>query len=123
MIPKISIITAPDIIFNQAHTLLLVQPAQDLRIAAEQYCMSKECSINAYIFTDTDTDIRWLLTVAKIVDYVIVDMDNCNQCVTHFMSYLLSIPNTYYRTTHEVAPWKLINQNRFYDFPDFERED
>ena len=122
MNPRIKIITAPDIVFDQAESLLVVQPNQDLQLKVDEYCSNSKDSINLYVFTNNDTDIKWLLTVAKFADNILIDVDNCTHSVGQFLSYLLSNPNTYYRTTHMTGPWDLLNQNRFFDFPNIERE-
>lgn len=122
MTSTVKVITSPDILFDQTKSVLVVQPGPDLKKKLEEYLAETNTNVNVYIFSDADTDIKWLLTVAKIANYVILDIDNASSLVAHFMSYLVSFSNTYYKTEHMKAPWDLLNQNRFYDFPNFESE-
>lgn len=118
----IKIVTAPDILFEQARTLLVVCPSATLKEQTEKYLESVEDDVNVYLFTEADTDIKWLLTVANMADYKLIDVDNCSEKVSHFLSYLLTIPNTYYKNEHLKVDWKLINKNRFFDFPNLTKE-
>jgi hypothetical protein len=114
---KIKIITVPDIMFDQAESLLVIAPGADLKNHVQDYAVSFDNHLNIYVYTGLENDIKWLLTVAKTVDNVLIDIDNCPDDVIQFLSYLLSFPNTYYRTVNMRAPWDLLNKNRFYDFP------
>lgn len=118
---KIKVITAPDLIFDQATSITVICPATDLKESVEEFALNYKGSINIFYFSNSDSDLQWLLTVANISDYILIDIDNCTESVSHFLSYILSIPNTYYRTSFMKAPWDLINKNRFYDFPTLER--
>lgn len=120
---KIKIITEPDIIFDQAVSILVITPSNDLKSNLQNFLLNSTESFNVYLFTESNKDIKWLLTIAKSVDYVLVDIDNISENVYHFLSYILSIPTTYYKCNNMQVPWDLLNQNRFYDFPDFNRED
>jgi hypothetical protein len=122
MTAKIKVITAPDVVYDRTPSILVIQPGENLKIHFDRYAKSIEYPINIYIFSEVDTDIQWLLTIEKFADKIIYDMDNSSELVNHFASYLLSNPNTYYKTQHMKAPWNLLNQNRFYDFPNFESE-
>lgn len=118
----IKLITSPDIIFDQSDSILVVCPDQDLQQSLQEYLTVQDRPINVYYYENHSKDIRWLLTVAKISDKVIVDLDSVSEDVSHFVSYILSFPHTYYKTMHPQAEWTLINQNRFFDFPTFESE-
>lgn len=119
---KIKIITEPDLIFDRAHSLLVIAPSQDLKEKIEEYVLNVDDHVNIYIYNGTDNNLSWLLSVAKMVDYIIVDIDTCPDNVSQFLSYLLSFPNTYYRCLNMRQPWDLLNKNRFYDFPRFNEE-
>jgi hypothetical protein len=116
---KIKVITAPDIIFDQAQSILVVTPAQDLKEQLELYAVELNDHINIYVYTGLEKDIKWLLTTAKMVDYIVVDIDNLPEEETQFLSYILSLPNTYYRCLNMRSQWMLLNKNRFYNFPNF----
>lgn len=114
---KIKIITVPDIMFDQAESLLVITPTLDLKNRVQDYAVNSDNHLNIYVYNGLEQDIKWLLMVAKTADNILIDIDNCSEDVTQFLSYLLSFPNTYYRTANMRAPWDLLNKNRFYDFP------
>jgi len=113
---SIKIITPPDLIFDQAESILIVCPSTELKKSLEEYLVNHEDAVNIYLFNN-ETNIKWLLITAKMSDIIIIDIDNCDENVSHFLGYLLTLPNTYYRCEHKKVEWELINQNRFFDFP------
>lgn len=117
MTNKVKIITAPDHILDREESLLVICPADDLKKQVEEYVMSDDRPLNVYLYTVDSNNIRWLLTTVNIADKIILDIDNCPADVSQFVSYILSFSNTYYRCQHQLAPWELLNLNRFYDFP------
>jgi hypothetical protein len=119
MTNKIKVITAPDRVLDRAKSILVICPSEDLKKSVQEYITTLDESINVYLYTDADKDIGWLLTTVNLADTIIVDIDNCTADINHFISYILSFSNTYYRCTNMIAQWNLINLNRFYDFPKF----
>jgi hypothetical protein len=117
---KIKLITPPDVVFDQADTLLVICPSADLKKNLQDYLANIEANINVYLYNNDDDNIHWLLAQCKMSDNILIDIDNCNENTNHFLSYILSLPNTYYRVQHMKAPWELLNKNRFYDFPNLE---
>ena len=122
MIDKIKIITAPDILFDQAMSIAVVCPGAGLKQNLDEYLKTANTSVNVYLYTEEDRNISWLLKVAKMADYVLIDIDNCGTATSHFLSYLLTLSNTYYKCEHMKVEWNLLNQNRFYDFTQFTKE-
>lgn len=122
MIDKIKIITAPDILFEQAQSITVICPSVDLKKNLEEYLKTVQASVNVYLYSEEDKDISWLLKVANMADYVLIDIDNCNEEASHFLSYLLTLSNTYYTCSHMKVEWNLLNKNRFFDFPQFTKE-
>ena len=119
---SIKIITPPDLIFDQTESMLLVCPGAELKKSLEEHLARSTDAVNIYLFSN-EMDIKWLLTTAKMSNVVIIDIDNCGWNVSHFLGYLLTLPNTYYKCEHMKVEWNLINQNRFYDFPNIPKED
>lgn len=117
---EIKIITPPDIVFTQDINLLLVCPGEELSESLNKFLINFEKSINIYLFDQSQDDVKWLLTLSKICNYNIVDVDNINEKASHFLSYILSLSNTYYKCSHEKADWGLLNKNKFFDFPNIE---
>jgi hypothetical protein len=119
---SIKIITPPDLIFDQTESMLLVCPSAELKKSLEEYLSTHEDAVNIYLFSN-ETDIKWLLITARMTDVIIIDIDNCGQNVSHFLGYLLTLPNTYYKCEHMQVQWDLLNQNRFFDFPNIKKEE
>ena len=108
--------------FDQTESMLLVCPNVELKKSLQEYLAEHDDAVNIYLFSN-EMDIKWLLTTAKMSDVIIIDIDNCGSNVSHFLSYLLTLPNTYYKCEHETVEWGLLNQNRFYDFPNIKKEE
>jgi hypothetical protein len=119
---SIKIITPPDLMFDQTESMLLVCPSTELKKSLEEYLAEHDGAVNIYLFSN-EMDIKWLLTTAKMSDVIILDIDNCGQNVSHFLGYLLTLPNTYYKCEHMKVQWDLLNQNRFFDFPNIKKEE
>lgn len=113
---KIKIITPPDVIFDQSTSIVLICPSTDTKKYLENFIAKIDDHLNVYVYNN-DNNIQWLLAQCRMSNYIIVDIDNCDNKTNQFLSYILSLPNTYYRTEHMKAPWDLLNKNRFYDFP------
>ena len=111
----ITVITAPDVLYNSAKSVLLVNPSPVIKKLCEQWLSEYNESVNLYIYDETTADIPWLLMVAKQVDHTVIDIDNIDPNVSNFLSYLLSAPNAVYRCISPTAPWELINKNRIFD--------
>lgn len=114
---KIKLVTAPDIVYDQAYTFLAVCPSDSVKSSLQKYLANRLDDCVVYLYNGEEQNIKWLLTVAKMSDIILIDMDNCTEEVSHFLSYLLTLPATYYKCEHMRAPWDIINKNRFYDFP------
>jgi len=118
MIPKkVTLITPPDILPNRTQSILLVTPNSDIKDFLDDYLKTFNANIHVYLYTPSDVDIKWLLTVAVRAEAVILDCDNAPDDLSHFLSYIISMPNTYYRITNPKVDYSIINPNRFYDFP------
>ena len=115
---KINVITPPDILHNQNKSFLLVFPSIDLRNEYQTYLEQIDTNLNVYLYApndDTESDIAWLLAMAKIVDYVILDIDEMLEIEKKFASYIISLPNTFYLTKDNVTPYNKLSLNRIYD--------
>jgi|TARA_B100000035_G_C21020762_1_gene563968 hypothetical protein len=115
---KINVITPPDILHNQATSFLLISPSTEIRNDFQKFLETATTSLNVYLYApekEEDMDIAWLLAIAKIADYTILDLDYMEISDKKFASYILSIPNTFYLTKDDVTPYNKINLNRVYD--------
>lgn len=118
---NIKVITTPDIIFDQSLKILVINGRSDIKKSLEKQLAETQNPVSTYVYSDSDTDIKWLLTVANISDIIILDMDNSDESTGQFFSYLLSLPATYYRCEHPQVDWGMLNTNRFFELPNFER--
>lgn len=113
---KINLITPPDKLYNTNISYLLVKPSTKVKVQFQTMLSDIKEDINVYVFDGAESDIDWLLGVAQIVDFVIIDVDNCDQLTKLFISLLLTQPNTHYITNDEITPYKLLSRNRIYNF-------
>jgi hypothetical protein len=114
----INVITPPDVLHNQAVSILLVQPSEQLRKKVQSILEKQNKAINIYLYdpaVQEQRDIAWLLNIAKIADYTILDLDNTTVVERNFASYLISLPSTFYLTNDITTPYNLISVNRIYD--------
>lgn len=114
----INVITPPDVLHNQATSILVVQPSERIRLQIQAIIESFNKPINIYLYdpaVQEQRDIAWLLNISKIVDYTILDLDNATVVERNFASYLISLPNVFYLTNDETTPYNLISVNRIYD--------
>lgn len=115
---KINVITPPDILHNQNKSFLLLFPSLDLRNEYQKYLEQVNEPLNVYLYSpidDSEADIAWMLALAKIVDYVILDLDEMQEIEKKFASYLISLPNVFYLTKDDTTPYNKLSLNRIYD--------
>jgi hypothetical protein len=114
----INVITPPDVLHNQAVSILLVQPSETLRQQLQKILEKNKKAINIYLYNPAvqeQRDIAWLLNIAKIANFTILDLDNSANIERNFASYLISLPNTFYLTNDVTTPYNLISVNKIYD--------
>lgn len=116
---KIILITPPDKIFNQNINCLLLYPSDGVRQQAEQILANSNQGLNIYLYNtvpneEEEHDIDWLLTVAKMSDVVIFDIDNSEQHVKMLGSYLVSLPQTYWLTSEDTWLYNKLSPSRIY---------
>jgi hypothetical protein len=111
---KIVLITPPDKIFNQNHSVLLISPSDSIRTQAQEILSKSNGKQNIYIYNVVDADVDWLLSVAKMSDVVILDYDNCPEHVKCLSSYLISLPHTYWLTKDDWMLYNKLSPNRIY---------
>jgi hypothetical protein len=112
---KITVITPPDKLFNLTLSYLLVKPSITVKEQFQTILSKSIDDLNVFVFDQDETDITWMLSVAQQVDCIIVDVDNCDEVTSKFVTFLLAQPNAYYITTDETTPYNLISKNRIYD--------
>ncbi len=117
---NINIITPPDKLFNDAVQVLLVFPTKELQESVQkQLLINIEEDINLYYYdkdVSSDEDIDWLLTVFKMSDLTIIDVDNVKPYLQDMLSYMIAKPKTFWLTNGENRVYNKLSNNRFNDF-------
>lgn len=114
---KIHLITPPDKLFNNATTVTLIYPSNVIKEQFQNKIEESTDSINVYIYEleETEHNVDWLLSVCKMSDYVIFDIDNSEADVRTLASYIISNSNVYWLTNAAETVYTYISPNRVYD--------
>ena len=113
----INVITPPDVLHNQAINIFAIQPSEETRRKLQDAISKADVPLNLYLYdaSITGNQIAWMLNIARLADFIIIDLDIMTQEERRFASYLLSLPQSFYLTNDETTPYNLINANRVYD--------
>lgn len=113
----INVITPPDVLHNQAISIFAIQPSEETRKKLQDAISKADVPLNLYLYdaSITGNQIAWMLNIARLADFIIIDLDIMTQEERRFASYLLSLPQSFYLTNDETTPYNLINANRVYD--------
>ena len=112
---KINLITPLDTLFNLNPGYLLVKPSTKVKMQFQTLLSACPDDINVYVYDTDEVDIAWMLNAANNSDFVIIDIDNCDEITKNFVSFILAQPNAYYMTNDELTPWNLISRNRIFN--------
>ena len=112
---KITLITPPDKLFNMNLSYLLIKPSTQVKEQFQIILSQILEDVNVFVYDEDDHDIGWLLSIAQQVEVIIIDVDNCDLITSHFITFLLAHPNSYYITNDDTIPYKLISKNRIYN--------
>lgn len=112
---KINLITPPDNLFNNNVSYLLVKPSTKVKMQFQTLLSAIDEDINVYIYDTDEADIAWMLNAANQVDFIIIDIDNCDSITKTFVSLLLTNSKTFYFTSDEITPYNLISRNRIFN--------
>ena len=117
---NINIITPPDKLFNDAVQVLLIFPSKELQDSVQKHLFVEiEQDINVYIYeqeVSSDIDLDWLLTVFKMSELTIIDVDNVQPYLRDMLSYMIAKPKTFWLTKGENRVYNKLSNNRFNDF-------
>lgn len=113
---KVVLITPPDKLFNQNSSCLLIYPSDAVRKQTQDILAKSNGRQNIYLYNvgNDESDVDWLLTVAKMSDTVILDLDNSQEHVRVLASYLISLPHTYWLTSNDWMQYNKLSANRIY---------
>ena len=113
----INVITPPDVLHNQAKSILAIQPSEETRLKLQNAIADLDQPLNLYLYdaSITGNNISWMLNIARLSDYIIIDLDKMNRDERQFASYLISLPQSFYLTNDEITPYNLLSANKIYD--------
>jgi hypothetical protein len=117
----INLITAPDRLFNNSLSFLLLYPGTSVKEQFNNLLANSDQPFNVYLY-DHDSDaheIDWLLSTHKLVDFTIIDVDNCPHEVRELVSYFIADPKTYWLTKAEQMFYNKISNKRIYNLDYF----
>jgi len=112
----ITVITPPDKIFNQNLNIFLLYPSDQIKTDLQNILANSTIKLNVYIYDIQDEhDIDWLLSVQKMSDVTIIDLEKLPTEVKQLESYFVSQSNTYWLTKGENIWYNKLSVNRVYD--------
>jgi len=114
---KITIITPPDKIFNQDYVFVLIHPSSAVKEQFQRVVAHIDLPITVYVYDkpEIDDDIDWLLSVCRIANTVVMDLDNCPPKIRQIASYILSHSNTYWLTKDNNTYYNKLSVNQVYN--------
>jgi hypothetical protein len=117
--PKINLITTPDTLFNDNPSVLLVNPSNNIKESLNDILKNITNDLNLYLYEeDAHDDIDWLINVSRSVDYIVLNVDHCDQ-ICWMVGFLLSMSKTFYLTNDNQMQYNIVNVNRIYDISQF----
>jgi|TARA_X000000950_G_scaffold104554_1_gene131806 hypothetical protein len=112
----ITVITPPDKIFNEKINIFLLYPSNKIKTDLQDILAEITTKVNVYIYEKKDEhDVDWLLSVQKMSDISIIELDQLPNEIKQIESYLISQSNTYWLTKGDNIWYNKLNVNRVYD--------
>lgn len=117
----INLITAPDRLFNDSLSFFLVYPSMEVKEQFNNLLSNVDQPFNVYLYESQpdEHEIDWLLSTHKIVDFTIIDVDNCPSEVRDLVSYFIANSKTYWLTKGEQMFYTKISNKRIYNLDYF----
>jgi hypothetical protein len=114
----INLITAPDKLFNDGYSFLLIYPSDALMHDLQDMIFNNtDQDINVYVYSDNEyipSNVDWMLSVFQSVDTVIIDLDNCESFIKDILALLIAKPKTYWLTKGDNRMYNHISKNKIY---------
>lgn len=114
MTDKVYLVTPPDILHNNYRSILFVYPRQALKEQLQEWLSHSSEGVNVYLH-ESDNNFDWLLTVAKMSDEVIIDLDNCGPYTRDLAAFIIGDPKTRWITDNENQAFDYLAGGRVYD--------
>ena len=117
---KTTMITEPDKLLNNRVSVLLVVPDNDLKSQFNDLMKEMDTEVNLYMWElgdpDYDSNIKWLVEVARDVDHIILNCDGMWKD-RWIVGYLLQLSHCYFRHTGstEAFGYNIVNNNKIWD--------
>lgn len=73
-----NLVTPPDIVDNQLHSVLLIEPEQQDLDAVIKFCQYSDQFFNIYVYTPNMDQTTWLDRVVAVSDTVIINTKSDN---------------------------------------------
>jgi flagellar biosynthesis protein FliP len=113
---NITLITPPDKIFNQNTNIFLLYPSEKIKSDLQDVLADTVSPVNIYLYENTDEhDIDWLLSIHKLSDIVLVELEQLPSEIKQIEAYLISQSNTYWLTKGENVWYNKLSVNKIYD--------
>ena len=113
---NITLITPPDKVFNQNTNIFLLYPSEKIKSDLQDVLANTVSPVNIYLYENTDEhDIDWLLSIHKLSDIVLVELEQLPSEIKQIEAYLISQSNTYWLTKGENIWYNKLSVNKIYD--------
>ena len=113
---NITLITPPDKVFNQNTNIFLLYPSEKIKSDLQDVLAGTVSPVNIYLYENTDEhDIDWLLSIHKLSDIVLVELEQLPSEIKQIEAYLISQSNTYWLTKGENVWYNKLSVNKIYD--------
>jgi len=114
---KITVITPPDKVFNNNFSFLLVYPNSDVKQQFQQLIANIDHPFNVYYYEQEELDhnVDWLLSLVKMTECVIFDVDNTPAKIRTLASYIIAQNNTFWLTNDNDTYYNKLSTNRIYN--------
>jgi|SRR6056300_56797 flagellar biosynthesis protein FliP len=113
---NITLITPPDKVFNQNTNIFLLYPSEKIKSDLQDVLADTVSPVNIYMYENTEEhDIDWLLSVHKLSDIVLVELEQLPSEIKQIEAYLISQSNTYWLTKGENVWYNKLSVNKIYD--------
>ena len=113
----INLITPPDKLFNNNKKFLLIYPSNNVKEQFNYLTVDYKEPIDVYIYEEDklDHNIDWLLSICRLADSVILDLDNCPPEIKELASYIIANNNTFWLTNSNESYYNKLSVNRIYN--------
>lgn len=115
---NIKIVTFPDLIFSDCLNILCICPSDIVLKEFQTKLESFEGDCNIYLFEETNYDperIDYLLSIFKMSNVAIMDLDNLPPFMKDLASYFIAKPKTFWLTNGDGEVYNHISRNRVYN--------